>query len=112
MKYVEDEMCGFVLAIDSLIDMYVDGAAAQDPRGIEKIPVELPMYIFAGDEDPVHGERKDLDRMVEAYRGQGNQKLHYRYYTGGRYEMFNEINKEEVVTDLIEWLNDNFKGAL
>ena len=112
MKYVEDDRCGFVLAIGSLKDMFRGGAAAQDPRGIEKIPAELPTYIFSGDEDPFHGERKDLHRMVEAYRRRGMQKLDYRYYNGGRHEMLNEINREEVVADLIEWLNDNLNGAL
>jgi alpha-beta hydrolase superfamily lysophospholipase len=27
-----------------------------------------------------------------------------RLYPGGRHEMFNETNRAEVVTDLLEWL--------
>ena len=106
-KYVDDEMCGFVLSIGSLIDMFSGGGATQDPMGIEKIPATLPMYVFAGDEDPVHGEKQDLDRMVDAYRQRGIEKLEYRYYEGGRHEMFNEMNKQEVVNDLIQWLGEN-----
>lgn len=109
-KYVDDDMCGFVLSIGSLADMFAGGGATQDPLGIEKIPVSLPMYVFAGDEDPVHGDRQDLDRMVNAYRERGIEILDYHYYDGGRHEMFNEINKEEVVADLIRWLDENLKN--
>ena len=111
-KYVEDDRCGFVLAIGSLKDMFRAAAVAQDPVCIRKIPAELPMYIFSGDEDPFHDGRKDLHRMVAAYRHRGVQKIDYRYYNGGRHEMLNEINKEEVVVDLVDWLNDNLGRAL
>ncbi len=110
-KYVEDDKCGFVLTIGSLIDMFVGAGAAQDPMAIEQIPKGLPIYIFAGEEDPIHNEHKDLDRMVAVYRGHGIQNLDYRYYEGGRHEMFNEINKEAVVEDLIEWLKESLKDV-
>ena len=28
----------------------------------------------------------------------------YKLYTGGQHEMFNETNKDEVVTQLVRWL--------
>ena len=111
-NYVEDDKCGFILTIGSLEDMFRGGVLAQDPESIRKIPVELPMYIFSGDEDPLHGERRDLHRMVSAYRDGGVQKIDCRFYNGGRHEMLNEINKEEVVADLIDWLNDNLGGTM
>ena len=37
----------------------------------------------------------------------GLQRLEYRLYPGGRHEMFNEINRDEVVSDLLAWLENN-----
>lgn len=107
MKYVEDDQCGFVLSVGSLVDMYAGLASAQDPLCIEKIPADLPVYIFSGDEDPVHGELEDINRMLDAYRERGMTKLQTRFYSGGRHEVFNETNKEEVISDLVTWLGEN-----
>ncbi len=110
-KYVDDKKCGFVLSIGSLVDMYAGGGAAQDKRSLDKIPAELPMLVFAGADDPVHGERRDLDRMVNAYRDTGIRKLDYKMYEGGRHEMFNETNREEVIADVIQWLDATLGGS-
>ena len=104
-KYVEDDKCGFVLSIGSLVDMYAGGAVSQNPLAIEKIPETLPMYIFSGSDDPIHGEQADLDRMVNAYRDRGIKKLDYHLYPDGRHEMFNETNRSDVVNGLIAWLD-------
>ncbi len=103
--YVDDEFCGFVLSIGSLQNLYAGSANSQDKTCIAKIPRALPMYIFSGEQDPVHGERKDIERMVAEYRRHGIHKLDYKLYPGGRHEMFNEVNKDEVMSDLLAWLD-------
>jgi alpha-beta hydrolase superfamily lysophospholipase len=51
----------------------------------------------------VHGELKNLERLLEKYRDAG-LTVHTRYYADGRHEMFNELNRDEVITDLLAWL--------
>ena len=102
--YVADEQCGFVLSPGSLIDLSQGSAISQHKLSLLRIPLNLPIYIFSGSEDPVHGEQADLDRLVNAYRKRGLTQLSYKLYPGGRHEMFNETNKDEVVTDLVQWL--------
>ena len=62
------------------------------------------MYVFSGTDDPVHGGQVDLDRMVNRYRDHGMERLDYKLYPGGRHEMLNETNRDEVTQDLIKWL--------
>ena len=102
--YIADDQCGFVLSPASLIDMSQGSAITQDKLSLLRIPQNLPIYIFSGAEDPVHGKQVDLDRLVNAYRKRGLGQLVYKLYPGGRHEMFNETNKDEVVTDLVQWL--------
>ncbi len=73
-------------------------------HAIAKIPQDLPIYIVSGAEDPVHGKQKDLQRMMQAYRKHGINNLASKLYPGGRHEMFNEVNRDEVVKDLLGWL--------
>lgn len=109
--YVDDDKCGFVLTPGSLMDMSQGSAVSQSPAAIARVPRSLPVYIFSGSEDPVHGEQKDLDRMVTAYRQAGFSDLTYKLYPGGRHEMFNETNREEVMDDLLSWLLVHLKEA-
>ncbi|MBT3830581.1 MAG: alpha/beta hydrolase [Gammaproteobacteria bacterium] len=102
--YIADDQCGFVLSPASLIDMSQGSAISQDKLSLLRIPQNLPIYIFSGAEDPVHGKQVDLDRLVNTYRKRGLSQLSYKLYPGGRHEMFNETNKDEVVTELVQWL--------
>ena len=102
--YIADDQCGFVLSPASLIDMSQGSAISQDKLSLLRIPQTLPIYIFSGAEDPVHGKQVDLDRLVNTYRKRGLSQLSYKLYPGGRHEMFNETNKDEVVTELVQWL--------
>lgn len=43
--------------------------------------------------------------MYEEIRAAGVRDVTLKLYEGGRHEMFNEINQEEVYADLIGWLN-------
>jgi alpha-beta hydrolase superfamily lysophospholipase len=106
-KYVDDPGCGFVLSTQSLVDLYAGSAATQQTKSVEKIPKDLPMYVFAGSEDPVHGEKQDIVRMVNAYKGARISNIDLKWYDGGRHEMFNETNRDQVINDLITWLDAN-----
>jgi alpha-beta hydrolase superfamily lysophospholipase len=69
------------------------------------IPTNLPVYVLSGTDDPVHEGGKGLDRLVGAYRRAGLGNVAERRYAGGRHEMFNETNRDEVERELIEWLD-------
>jgi alpha-beta hydrolase superfamily lysophospholipase len=45
-----------------------------------------------------------LDKLVTRYREAGLD-VTTPYYDGGRHEMFNETNRDEVLTDLLAWLD-------
>lgn len=102
-KYVDDPACGFVLRAGSLAGLMAGAREARRKRTVEKIPAELPVYVFSGSADPVHGEEKGLERLLKAYRARLTS-VDYRLYPDGRHEMLNETNRDEVSTDLIDWL--------
>ena len=104
-KYVDDPECGFVLTTGSLVDLFAGAAMTQSPACLAKIPTTLPVYVFAGADDPVHGGQQDINRMLDAYRSCRLSRLEHRWYPGGRHEMFNETNRDEVIADLVQWLH-------
>ncbi len=104
-KYVDDPLCGFVLTTGSLVDLFAGASAAQSPACIANIPKALAIYCFVGSEDPVHGGKADIDRMLSMWRAAGLTHIEQRWYEGGRHEVFNETNRDEVVRDLVAWLD-------
>lgn len=68
-------------------------------------PKSLPIYIFSGDKDPVGEMGKGILRVVKQYNKAGISDVTLKLYKGGRHEMLNETNREEVEHDVISWLN-------
>lgn len=102
-RYVTDPMSGFTLRAGSFCDL-ADGAYHARRRGtIARIPKTLPVYVFSGGSDPFYGDGRNLDRMVAAYRARGIS-VERKIYPDGRHEMLNEINRDQVVADLVRQL--------
>jgi alpha-beta hydrolase superfamily lysophospholipase len=104
-RYVADPKCGFVLRVGGLCDLFAGSRRARRAKEIARIPKRLPIYVLSGTDDPVHGGGAGLDRLVGAYRDAGLSNVTERRYPGGRHEMFNETNRDEVERELVEWLD-------
>ena len=46
-----------------------------------------------------------VQKVYEELKAAGVKELTLKLYEGGRHEMFNEINREEVWADLAAWLD-------
>jgi alpha-beta hydrolase superfamily lysophospholipase len=105
--YVADPLCGFDIGPDSMASVAATAAAASsDPRLARAAARRLPVYVISGEADPVVGPGQAFARtLVDRYAGAGLTDLEHRVYAGGRHEMFNETNRDEVVADLIAWLD-------
>lgn len=75
-----------------------------DPAGLGKIRADLPIYLFSGTEDPVGQQREGVKLLVERYRRAGLHHISQDFYSGGRHEMLNEINRAELLNNLLGWL--------
>ncbi len=77
---------------------------AHRPEQLRCIPKSLPVYLFAGERDPVGGMGKSFLWLVRELQSQGLHDVSYKLYPDGRHEMLNETNREEVMEDLLQWL--------
>jgi alpha-beta hydrolase superfamily lysophospholipase len=66
---------------------------------------DLPILVQVGEADPIGGEYSNK-ALVEAYRkNSGIQDIELFVYHDARHEIYNELNKEEIIQDLIDWIN-------
>ena len=67
-----------------------------------------PLFIISGSEDPFGEYGKGTTRLYEMYKGIGITDVELKLYEGGRHEMINEINKEQVYEDITNCLMNLF----
>ncbi|OIH96678.1 MULTISPECIES: alpha/beta hydrolase [unclassified Curtobacterium] len=69
------------------------------------IPHDLPMLLQVGSDDTLGGPRS-VERLAQAYRRRGRlSNVTVQVYEGARHEVYNETNRDEVVGDLVAWLD-------
>ena len=69
-----------------------------------KIPTDIPILLMAGSDDVIGGEKGNV-MLLNAYKRAGLTDLELVIYEGARHEVFNETNQDEVLVDLVEWID-------
>lgn len=104
-KYDEDHFCGNVLS-HGFFNCFFDGLF-QLYNGMDKVPLDLPVCILSGAEDPVGKYGNGAKKLYEMYRKLGVADIRIKLYPGARHEIINEINREEVYEDISQWLAEH-----
>jgi len=102
--YEADPLCGFGINKNAMATLTASAIRLIDPAALAQIRKDLPIYIFAGDKDPVNHGLEWLKPVAERYRAAGIANVGEKYYPEGRHEMLNETNRDEVLHDLVSWL--------
>ena len=86
-----------VLGIKNSLEMF--GKPSKDVRR------DLPILVQVGEADPIGGEYSNK-ALVEAYRkNAGIEDIELYIYHECRHEIYNELNKEAIIDDLVTWVN-------
>jgi alpha-beta hydrolase superfamily lysophospholipase len=108
--YVDDPYCGGVFTAGFFFDFFTGLKEMFQTANTLKVPKDLPIYIFSGEMDPVGGKNGKMVRKTsEIYKKVGVKDVELKLYADARHEMLNEINKEDVYQDVIQWLNNHLE---
>lgn len=103
--YINDPYCGAVFTSGYFRDFFKGLQEINQTTHRQRIRKEMPIYIFSGEADPVGVHGKGVRKLIKAYEEIGVQDLTYKLYPGGRHEMLNETNRDDVMADIVGWLN-------
>jgi len=106
-RYIDNPSCGTVFTAGFYYDFLTGLIEIENKKNICKVPKELPIYIFSGEKDPVGKNGRGIVKLFNAYQGIGINDVTYKLYKDGRHEMLNETNRDEVMKDVIAWLDDH-----
>ena len=102
--YVGSDQCGFGLDDAAGGAMFAGGAAVADPQRLASIRPDLPVLIEVGDADPVNLGLAAVAPMVERFGAAGVKNVTLKVWPGARHEILNETNKDEVVADIVAFV--------
>lgn len=103
--YAEDPMCGFIPSAGLLRDMLTGIAYIQNKENLQMMKKDLPVFLVAGDDDPVGAYGSGVHKTAEMFVRAGMENVTVRLYSQCRHEILNEINREEIMIDLWNWID-------
>lgn len=103
-KYLDNPYCGAVFPASFYFEFIKTLEYIESEENFYRIPRNLPIYIIAGSQDPVSDYGRGIKKLEKRYQKIGVEDLEVQLYDGARHELLNEINREEVTTDIIRWL--------
>ncbi len=102
--YLADPLCQFTPSVSMFADMMEGLKFIGDQENLSALDRNTPIYLFSGDQDPVGGMGKGVRKVHRMYEKAGVRDLTLKLYPGGRHEMLNELNRDEVYRDTLAWL--------
>ncbi|MCZ2818233.1 alpha/beta fold hydrolase [Modestobacter sp. VKM Ac-2984] len=77
---------------------------AASPEAVAALPEGLPVLLLSGQHDPVGGRDAGQVTALAGLLRERGLPVEQRVYPEARHEVFNETNRDEVVADLLGWL--------
>ena len=102
--YVNDPLCGGKTTLGLFRDMLDGIGFITKQSNINQMDKEVPVYFIAGDQDPVGGMGKGVQKAHDCFKKAGVRDLSIKLYHGLRHEILNETGKKYVYRDVLDWL--------
>jgi len=105
-KYVADPLCGNTFTSGYWVAFLKGVIKINKSSTFEETHKDLPIYLFSGGKDPVGDFGKGVKEVAARYKDSGIKDVTTKIYIDGRHEMLNEANSDEVLSELVQWLDD------
>lgn len=102
--YVADPQCGYTLDDEAMGAMFAGGSVAADPERLAHVRKDLPIHIAVGEDDPVNAGLALVKALEARYAAAGLTDVTVTSWPGARHEILNETNRDEVVADIVAFV--------
>lgn len=106
-KYIKDPYCGTVFTSGFFVDLLTGLKEIEKKEHIALVPKTLPILIFSGAMDPCGKNGKGVTRLYNTYLKHGIKDVTLKLYPEARHEVLNETNRDEVMKDVLAWVDSH-----
>ena len=103
-KYEKDEFCSYIFTVNGFENLFNLLNDTYDKDLYEVKNPTLPILFIAGSDDPIIGDKEKWEDGQDFLKKVGYQNVQGKLYQGMCHEPHNEIGKEEVLEDILAFL--------
>ena len=70
---------------------------------LKNTPKDLPILLLSGDKDPVSKYGDEIIYLLDTYKKLGYSNTDCILYENCRHELLNELNRREIMEDLLQF---------
>ena len=104
-KYIEDPLCGVVFTSGFYRDFLGGILELSSAESVGRIPKTKPYLIISGKADPLSEQGRAIERVSGAFKSAGIEQVTVKLYNEARHELALELNRDEIYTDVVNWLD-------
>lgn len=104
-QYSNDPQCGFKFTASAFRDLFILISKANERKCFEAFPKGIPLLLISGAMDPVGEYGKGPALTYKRYVKAGVADVEMALYEGGRHELFHEVNRRQIIEELLVWLH-------
>lgn len=110
MQYRADPLAGADLKASGIRDLVALAVDASSSKWAISLPLYLPIMLISGADDPIGMNGKGVLAVSDALELAGIEPT-VILYPQDRHEILNEIDREKVFNDVLNWLQSVINGA-
>mgnify|MGYP004583418237 FL=1 len=105
-QYESDELCGFLFTTNGFINLFQLMIKAFDKKGWNVTDENLPIFMIAGQEDPVIQGKDKFDDLRKFLVSVGYKNVSSKLYPTLKHEILNEKENQMIYEDIYKFIND------
>jgi alpha-beta hydrolase superfamily lysophospholipase len=104
-KYIEDPLCGWDASVSLWQDVFAFTFFGADDRNFSRLSRGLSINLVGGASDPATDGGKAVEHLAGRLRRMGFSNLSSTVYAETRHESLNELNRNVIMADFVEWID-------
>jgi len=104
-EYMNDPLCTQIPSVQFFYDMAKLSIFVNKKENILKTDLSKPVLFVSGSMCPVGDFSKGITKLYTNYKETGVNDVELKLYKDARHEILNEINRDEVYQDILDWIN-------
>lgn len=102
--YKNDPLCGYMFTVNAYYHMFGGMMKMNEQESERRTSRNLPILLISGKDDPVGDYGKGVKKVYKKFKEKGMRNVSMRLYAQKRHEILNELEKEQVYKDILDWL--------
>lgn len=108
-KYYHDELCTYMFTLNAYKGLVECTKYDANPKNVAKMRKDMPLLVVSGADDPVGNKGVGTTAAAEAFKSAGIADVTLKLYENDRHEILNELDRQQVYADILDWLNNHCK---